>query len=96
MLHVRVTFTFDARTSEFSMPGGGLTIMEGADAAGIELPSQCRAGMCASCRARLTSGRVHMRSNMILENDEIAAGFVLACQSEPLTDEITLNFDDEP
>jgi ring-1,2-phenylacetyl-CoA epoxidase subunit PaaE len=78
------------------MASNGLTVMEGADAAGIELPSECRAGMCATCRARLTSGRVHMRSNMALEEHEIAAGFVLACQSEPFTDEIALNFDAEP
>ena len=96
MSQVRITFTFDGRTRSFSMASSGLTIMEGADAAGVELPSQCRAGICATCRARLTSGRVHMRSNSALEEREIAAGFVLACQSEPLTDDLALNFDDEP
>ena len=96
MSQVRIAFTFDGCNGSFSMASSGLTIMEGADAAGVELPSQCRAGICASCRARLTSGRVQMRSNSALDDHEIAAGFVLACQSEPLTGEVALNFDAEP
>ena len=39
---------------------------------------------------------MQMRSNSALDDREIAAGFVLACQSEPLTDEVALNFDAEP
>jgi ring-1,2-phenylacetyl-CoA epoxidase subunit PaaE len=93
---IRVTFTLDGRSSTFDMSSNTLTIIEGADAAGIELPTQCRAGICATCRARLVSGAVHMRDQMALDDREIADGFVLACQSEPRSNEITVNFDEQP
>lgn len=70
----------------------GRTLIEGADAAGIELPSQCRAGVCATCRSRVLRGQVQMRDSSALEADEIAAGFVLACQSIPLSEDIELEF----
>ena len=76
------------------MPMDGRTLIEGADAAGIELPSQCRAGVCATCRTRVVNGRVQMRDSAALEPHELAAGFVLACQSVPLTEELALEFDE--
>jgi ring-1,2-phenylacetyl-CoA epoxidase subunit PaaE len=91
-----VTYTFDGETDVFDMTSHGLTIVEGADAAGIELPTQCRAGICSTCRSRLVSGQVHMRERLALDDREIAAGFVLACQSEPRSNEIVINFDEEP
>jgi len=96
MANVRVTYTFDGEAGGFDMTSDGLTIVEGADAAGIELPTQCRAGICATCRGRLTQGEVYMREQLVLDEAELAAGFVLACQSEPRSNEIVLNFDDQP
>lgn len=94
MSGVLVTVAFSGNTSTFAMAMDGRTIIEGADAAGIELPSQCRAGICGTCRGRLVRGEVRMLDNMMLDDAQLAAGFVLACQSLPLTAEIALEFDE--
>lgn len=94
MPSVLVTVAFSGNTHAFGMAMDGRTIIEGATAAGIELPSQCRAGICGTCRGRLVRGEVRMLDNMALDDAELAAGFVLACQSLPLTEEIALEFDE--
>lgn len=93
MRTARVTYAFAGAIGSFAMPMDGRTLIEGADAAGIELPSQCRAGVCATCRTRVVSGRVDMRDSAALEPHELAAGFVLACQSVPLSEELSLEFE---
>jgi ring-1,2-phenylacetyl-CoA epoxidase subunit PaaE len=94
MSTTRVTFAFADASGSFEMLLDGRTLIEGADAAGVELPSQCRAGVCATCRTRVVSGRVRMRDSTALEPHELAAGFVLACQSVPLSDEVALEFEE--
>ena len=71
----------------------GMTILEAALAAGMEAPFSCRGGVCATCRARITSGAAAMEVNHALEPDEVARGFVLTCQARPTTPEITVDFD---
>ena len=71
----------------------GMTILEAALAAGMEAPFSCRGGVCATCRARITSGAAEMEVNHALEPDELARGFVLTCQARPTTPEITVDFD---
>ncbi|RKN11346.1 2Fe-2S iron-sulfur cluster-binding protein [Streptomyces radicis] len=58
-----------------------------------DAPWACRGGVCGTCRARLTDGRVRMDRNYALEEPELAAGYVLACQARPLTDRVDLDFD---
>jgi ring-1,2-phenylacetyl-CoA epoxidase subunit PaaE len=67
-----------------------LSVLEAAEQACFDLPSQCRAGLCATCRARTLAGRVEMAVNMVLEAEEIDAGFVLMCQSRPATEVLEL------
>ncbi len=72
----------------------GTTILQALLSAGHHPPYSCQAGVCDTCRARLTKGTVHMRSRAALDDDEIAQGAILACQAIPTTDEITLRFGD--
>ncbi|MCG5216069.1 2Fe-2S iron-sulfur cluster-binding protein [Streptosporangium soli] len=58
-----------------------------------DLPYSCRNGVCATCRARVVDGRVEMARNWALTEEELAAGYVLTCQSVPLTDRVTVDFD---
>jgi ring-1,2-phenylacetyl-CoA epoxidase subunit PaaE len=92
MSRARVTYSFDGTAGFFEMHMDGRTLIDGADAAGIELPTQCRAGVCATCRGRVLRGQVRMHDSSALEPQELAAGFVLACQSVPLTEDIELEF----
>ena len=73
--------------------GAGMTILEAALASGMEAPFSCRGGVCATCRARLTSGAAEMEVNHALEPDEVERGFVLTCQARPTTAEITVDYD---
>jgi ring-1,2-phenylacetyl-CoA epoxidase subunit PaaE len=73
--------------------GATQTIIEAAEAAGLELPYSCRGGMCCTCRARLVEGEVAMDVNYSLERWELDAGYVLTCQSRPTTAKVVLDYD---
>lgn len=88
-----VSLRLDGRTLEFPLAYEGLSILDAALQTGADLPYACKGGVCASCRAKLTSGKVSMDVNYALEEEEVAAGFILTCQSHPLTPEIQVDFD---
>jgi len=69
-------------------------VLDAAAAAGLEVPFSCKSGVCCTCRAKLLEGEVRMERNFALEKHEVAAGFVLTCQSHPLTERIVLSFDE--
>lgn len=71
----------------------GDTVIDAGLRAGLDLPFACRGGMCCTCRAKLTEGDVRMDLNYSLEPWEMKAGFVLTCQSHPLTKNIAVDFD---
>jgi ring-1,2-phenylacetyl-CoA epoxidase subunit PaaE len=58
-----------------------------------ELPYACKGGVCSTCRARLVRGEVRMARNYALEPAEVAAGYVLTCQSTPVSDALTVDYD---
>ncbi|MCT9933204.1 2Fe-2S iron-sulfur cluster-binding protein [Planotetraspora sp. A-T 1434] len=68
-------------------------ILDAALEARPELPYSCRSGVCATCRARVVAGEVSMSRNWALTEDELAAGYVLTCQSVPVTGQVTVDFD---
>jgi len=90
---VRVTVIMDGHKKSFDMPRDGSNIVDAAADQGIELPFSCKGGVCATCRTHVRSGEVEMAANYGLEPWEVEKGFVLACQSAPLTDEILLDYD---
>jgi ring-1,2-phenylacetyl-CoA epoxidase subunit PaaE len=70
------------------------SILDAAGAAGLDVPFSCKSGVCCTCRAKLLEGEVRMDRNFALEKHEVEAGFVLTCQSHPLTPRVVLSFDD--
>ncbi len=90
----RVTVVVDGVRSEFDVPLSDGSILEAAINEGIDIPYSCKGGMCTSCRAKLAGGKVDMAVNYGLEPWELEAGFVLTCQSRPLTDKVILDFDE--
>ncbi|MEU7470403.1 1,2-phenylacetyl-CoA epoxidase subunit PaaE [Streptomyces sp. NPDC044984] len=58
-----------------------------------DAPYACKGGVCGTCRAFLVSGEVRMNRNFALESEETEAGYVLACQSHPVTERVELDFD---
>ncbi|MCX8003995.1 MAG: phenylacetate-CoA oxygenase/reductase subunit PaaK [Burkholderiaceae bacterium] len=80
------------RTVEFHREHG--SILQAGLAAGLDLPFSCTGGMCCTCRARRLEGEVRMQKNYALEAADVAAGFVLTCQSYPLSGRVVLSFDE--
>jgi len=89
-----VTLVIDGVRREVDFHRGQHSILEAGRAAGIDLPFSCKGGMCSTCRARLLEGEVKMAKNYALEPHEVAAGYVLTCQSYPLTERVVVSFDD--
>jgi len=89
-----VIFVVDGLRREVQFQREHGSVLEAGAAAGLDLPFSCKGGMCCTCRARLLEGRVKMRRNFALEPADLDAGFVLACQSYPLSERVVLSFDD--
>ena len=71
----------------------GTTLLQTARFADLRVPSSCEAGSCATCMARLVEGEVRMRVNDALDDDDLADGWILMCQSEPVTDSVTVEYE---
>jgi 3-ketosteroid 9alpha-monooxygenase subunit B len=71
----------------------GETLLESARRAGLSPPFSCEAGNCGTCMARLVDGAATMRTNEVLEDDEIADGYILTCQAVPDTPSITVDYE---
>jgi ring-1,2-phenylacetyl-CoA epoxidase subunit PaaE len=87
-----VTIVLDGRESTFGM-GADERVLDAALRVRRELPYACKGGVCSTCRARLVEGEVAMVANYALEPDEVAAGYVLTCQSRPLSDRLVVDYD---
>ncbi|WP_136657283.1 1,2-phenylacetyl-CoA epoxidase subunit PaaE [Nitratireductor sp. XY-223] len=91
---VAIETVLDGASRGFVMGAQDDNVVDAAHRHGIELPFSCKGGMCCTCRCRLKEGEVEMAANYSLEPWELEAGFVLACQSRPLTDKVVLDFDE--
>jgi ring-1,2-phenylacetyl-CoA epoxidase subunit PaaE len=73
--------------------GPNESILEAAQDAGLDPPYSCTVGVCTTCRARVRSGEVHMDEREGLSDAELNEGYVLTCQSHPLTDDVDLVYE---
>jgi ring-1,2-phenylacetyl-CoA epoxidase subunit PaaE len=89
---VEVTVLLDGRKTRLTLPAG-TTVLDGAQRVRPDLPFACKGGVCGTCRARVVSGRVEMRRNYALEEDEVAAGYVLTCQARPVSEDLVVDYD---
>ena len=87
-----IEVTLDGETRSFQMPKD-MTLLEAAIDNDIDAPFSCKAGVCSTCRAKVTQGEVEMVANHSLEDGEVARGFVLTCQCYPLTDTVVFDYD---
>ena len=87
-----VTISLDGRTTTSPMPKAQ-TILDGAARTRNDLPFACKGGVCGTCRALVRDGEVDMRRNYALDEDEVERGFVLTCQTHPVSDAVTVDYD---
>lgn len=64
------------------------TILEAAESCSVDLPFECRSGVCGHCKTRLLKGKVHMDNQEALSHSEVRSGWILACQAHPQSDVI--------
>jgi ring-1,2-phenylacetyl-CoA epoxidase subunit PaaE len=88
----RVTVVLHGRTTELVLPRDQ-PVLDAAQKVRGDLPFACKGGVCGTCRARVTAGEVVMRRNFALEPEEVAAGHVLTCQTLPVSETVTVDFD---
>lgn len=88
-----VTVIFDGIETELRVASDGPTILDAASEMRADIPFSCKGGMCCTCRCKVLEGSVEMDVNYALTAEEVDAGFVLACQSHPMTDKVVLDFD---
>ncbi|RFM29936.1 1,2-phenylacetyl-CoA epoxidase subunit PaaE [Deminuibacter soli] len=88
-----VTVKLDGNSLDFKLDYNGENILDAAMHHGLDVPYSCKAGVCCTCRAKLVSGTVEMDVNYGLEPEEIAAGFILTCQSHPTSENVVVDFD---
>lgn len=88
-----ITIKLDGRSFDFDLAYKSANILDAALAQGADLPYACKGGVCCTCRAKLMEGEVHMDVNYALEDEEVKQGFILTCQSHPLSDKVVIDFD---
>jgi len=87
-----VTVIIDGARRSFTMQKGQ-SVLEAALENGQEAPFACKAGVCSTCMGKVLDGEVEMLSNHALEDYEVERGYVLTCQSYPLSDTLTIDYD---
>ncbi|PWI12516.1 phenylacetic acid degradation protein [Streptomyces sp. NWU339] len=90
--HSTVTALLDGRGGTWPVQDGE-SLLETVLRNRPDAPYACKGGVCGTCRAFLVSGEVRMNRNFALESEETEAGYVLACQSHPVTERVELDFD---
>ena len=88
-----MTVILDGRRSKIAFDAAKGNVLENARAAGVPAPFACKGGVCATCRARLVSGKVEMKANFALTPAELAQGYVLTCQAVPMGEGVVLDYD---
>jgi ring-1,2-phenylacetyl-CoA epoxidase subunit PaaE len=84
--------TLDGATQTVTV-GKKTTLLEAALASKMDAPFACRAGVCSTCRCRVLEGEVEMIANHALEDYEVEKGYVLSCQSYPVSDRVVVDYD---
>jgi len=88
-----VTVIMDGSAASFTMEKDKESLLEAGLRAGLDMRYSCKGGVCSTCRCKVQEGEVEMDVNYALEDYEVARGFVLSCQSFPVTDKVVVDFD---
>jgi ring-1,2-phenylacetyl-CoA epoxidase subunit PaaE len=89
----RIEIIEGGKTLNFLMNQGANNLLDEALNNNADLPFACKGGMCATCKAKLIKGKVEMLLSYGLEDDEKEEGYILTCQSIPISEEIIVDYD---
>ena len=89
-----VTVILDGEHREFDLASDGLTILDTACEADMDVPFACKGAVCCTCKAKVLEGKVTMTMNYALSEEEVAAGYVLTCQAHPASEKVVVSYDE--
>lgn len=89
----QITVILDGDETTFELASDGKNILDAAMDQDVDVPFSCKGAVCCTCRAKVLEGKVHMKANYALTEDEVAEGFILTCQSHPLTPVVIVDYD---
>lgn len=87
----KLTVELDGETHEYAWPRH-TKLLDFLLAQGLKAPYSCRQGACSACACILDEGEVKMLTNEILEQEDLDEGYVLGCQSLPLTETVKIRY----
>ena len=88
-----VTIIDGGKEFQFIMEDDYDNLLDGALAAGADLPFACKGGVCSTCKCRIIEGSVEMKVNYALEEEEVAKNLILSCQAVPTSEKVVVDFD---
>ena len=94
IIHSKLTVILDDEEMIFDLASNGKSVLDVAQAAGMDVPFACKGGVCCTCRAKLMEGKVKMDKNFALSAEEIEKGYILTCQSHPITEKVVISYDE--
>lgn len=89
-----VTVILDGEETHFDIQTTGNSILDAALDAGADVPFACKGAVCCTCRAKVLEGKVEMDMNYALEEEELEEGYVLTCQSHPISERVVISYDE--
>lgn len=94
VVDAKMTVIIDDEEYNFDLNTNGKDVLSAAQDIDADVPFSCKGGVCCTCRAKVLEGKVKMTLNFALEEDEVEEGFILTCQSHPLTEKVVISFDE--
>jgi ring-1,2-phenylacetyl-CoA epoxidase subunit PaaE len=89
----KITVILDGQRTDFELAANGKVILDKALDMGLDVPYACKGAVCCTCRAKLLEGKVKMDNNYALTDNEVKEGFILTCQSHPLSPTVVVDYD---
>jgi ring-1,2-phenylacetyl-CoA epoxidase subunit PaaE len=90
----KVTIILDGEHREFNLSSTGLTVLDTAVEAGMDVPFACKGAVCCTCRGKILEGKATMAMNYALSEQEVADGYILTCQAHPASEKLVVSYDE--
>jgi 3-ketosteroid 9alpha-monooxygenase subunit B len=89
----QLALVLDGAEHQLQVPAGA-TLLDTILAAGLNPPNSCRSGSCGACMCQVEEGSVCLKLNAVLDDDDLAEGWTLACQGVPASASLRIRFPD--
>lgn len=89
-----VTVILDGEHRDFDLASDGLSVLDTAVQADMDVPFACKGAVCCTCKAKILEGKATMTMNYALSEQEVADGYILTCQAHPASERLVVSYDE--